>query len=81
VRAGYPGAKIVALRPFGGYHGDEVKAEVAARNAAGDARVFYVDTSGWLTSTDYTDGIHPNAQGSGKIAVALAAELKRIGLP
>jgi lysophospholipase L1-like esterase len=81
VRAGYPGAKIVLLRPFGGYHAAEVKAEAAARNAAGDARIFYVDTTGWLSAPDYTDGIHPNVQGSAKVALALSAELKRIGLP
>lgn len=81
VRQGYPNAKIVALRPFGGYHGAEVKAEVSARNAAGDANVFYVDTSGWLSTADYTDGIHPNVAGSAKVAAALVPELKRIGLP
>jgi lysophospholipase L1-like esterase len=81
VRAGYPSAKIVLLRPFGGYHAVEVQAEAGARKAAGDVRVFYVDTTGWLSASDYTDGIHPNVQGSAKVALALSAELKRIGLP
>lgn len=80
VRAGYAAAKIVALRPFGGFHGAEIKAEVAARNAAGDTRIYYVDSTGWLSAADYTDGIHPNVQGSAKAALALAAELKRIGM-
>ncbi|MES1164280.1 MAG: GDSL-type esterase/lipase family protein, partial [Verrucomicrobiota bacterium] len=81
IRAGYPAAKIVALRPFGGYHGDEVKAAVAARTTAGDPLVFYVDTTGWLASGDYTDGIHPNATGSAKAAQALAAAIRTLGLP
>jgi GDSL-like Lipase/Acylhydrolase family len=80
VRAGYPRAQIAALRPFGGYHAAEIAAEVNARRAAGDDRIVYVDTTGWLTASDYTDGIHPNAQGSAKGAAALTAEITRLNL-
>jgi len=76
VRAGYPAAKIAALRPFNGTHAAEIQAEVTARRAAGDARVFYVDTTGWLTAPDdFTDGLHPNPQGSMKAAQALSAAI------
>ena len=48
----------------------ETKAAVAARNSAGDANVYYVNTSGWLTdNVDYEDGNgHPNEPGHIKIA-------------
>lgn len=81
IRAGYPGAKIVALRPFNGGHAGDIQAEVEARKTAGDKRVYYVDTDGWLGNGDYTDGVHPNQQGSQKAASALAAAIKQIGLP
>jgi lysophospholipase L1-like esterase len=81
IRAGYPNAKITALRPFGGGHAGDIQAEVQARQAAGDKRVYYVDTTGWLGNGDYTDGTHPNQQGSQKAASALAAAIRTIGLP
>jgi hypothetical protein len=69
------------MRPYGGAHAAEISAEVTARNAAGDARVFYVDTTGWLVAADFTDGTHPNVQGSTKAATALSAAIRTIGLP
>ena len=76
VRAGYPAAKIAALRPFGGFQAAEIKAAVDARTAAGDARVVYIDTTGWLVAPgDFTDTLHPNAQGSTKAAQALTAAI------
>lgn len=82
IRKAYPGAKIVAVRPFSGAQEAPIKAVVMASNAAGDARVYYVDTSGWLTAgSDFTDSLHPNVQGSAKAAAKLVTELKRIGLP
>lgn len=80
VRQGYPRAWIAAMRPFGGYHAEDILAEVTARQAAGDRRVFYVDTTGWLGPADFTDGVHPNAQGSVKAADRLA-EVLRARLP
>ncbi len=81
IRAGYPNAKITALRPFGGGHAGDIQAEVEARNTAGDKRVYYVDTTGWLGNGDFTDGTHPNQQGSQKATSALTAAIKLIGLP
>lgn len=76
IRKGYPRAIILALRPFGGYHAEDILAEVSARAAAGDSRVHYLDTTGWLTREDYTDGVHPNAAGDAKVAERLAAAVK-----
>lgn len=81
VRAGYPAAKIAALRPFGGFQAAEIKAAVDARTTAGDARVFYLDTTGWLVApADFTDTLHPNVQGSTKAAQALTAAITSGGL-
>jgi lysophospholipase L1-like esterase len=76
VRKGYPLAWIAALRPFGGYHAADVQMEVAARNSQGDDRIGYVDTTGWLSGSDFTDGTHPNPQGSAKAAQLLAPVLR-----
>jgi lysophospholipase L1-like esterase len=82
IRKAYPNAKILALRPFSGAQEAQIKAVVSASNAAGDSRVYYVDTSGWLTpGSDFSDSLHPNVQGSGKAATKLVAEINRIGLP
>jgi lysophospholipase L1-like esterase len=81
IRGAYPDAKIAALRPFNGAHAAEIRAEVTARNAAGDARVYYIDTTGWLVAADFTDGLHPNVQGSRKAAAALVTAIMSIGLP
>jgi hypothetical protein len=77
IRAGYPQAQIFVLRPFGGYREAEVKAETLAKIAAGDARIYYVDTTGWLTAADYTEGLHPNIMGHQKVTAQLIAELKK----
>jgi lysophospholipase L1-like esterase len=78
VRTAYPSAKIAALRPFVGDYGAEISAQVAARKAAGDANVFYVDTAGWTAQGDFTDGLHPNANGSVKISEKLVTALEAL---
>jgi lysophospholipase L1-like esterase len=72
IRKAYPDAHILALRPFAGIHADDVKAEVAARNAAGDAQVSVVDTTGWLERTDFTDRVHPNVGAGPKVGERLS---------
>jgi lysophospholipase L1-like esterase len=66
------------LRPFGGAFATEISAQVAARKTAGDTKVFYVDTTGWTASADFTDGVHPNQAGSVKIADKLTAALQAL---
>jgi lysophospholipase L1-like esterase len=80
VRAAFSGATILAMRPFNGAHAAEIQAEVNARKAAGDSRISYVDTTGWLGAGDFTDGTHPNAQGSTKAATALTAAIHSLGV-
>jgi lysophospholipase L1-like esterase len=72
VRAKYPAAAIFAMRTFSGRFGAQTQAAVQTRNAAGDAKVYYVASTGWLTSADFTDGTHPTDAGHRKIADRLA---------
>lgn len=78
IRTAYPNAKLVAVRPLVGDFGTEISAQVAARNLGGDAKVYYVDTAGWTAPADFTDGLHPNASGSVKIADKLAEALQAL---
>jgi len=72
IRAKYPNADIFALRTFSGFYQAETQAAVSARVTAGDAKVHYIDTTGWLDtssgSTDFTDGLHPSDTGHVKVS-------------
>jgi len=84
IRAKYPGAAIFAMETFKQRYVAETKAAVAARNAAGDANVYFVNTEGWLTvNVDYADGDgHPNDAGHVKVAQHLAPIIApKIGVP
>nr|WP_228053513.1 SGNH/GDSL hydrolase family protein [Streptomyces antimycoticus] len=74
IRAKYPNAALFAVQTLKKRYVAETKAAVSARNGAGDAKVSYVDTTGWLTDgTDYEDGNgHPNEAGHTKFANRLA---------
>jgi lysophospholipase L1-like esterase len=73
IRAKYPNATIHAMEIFNQGYATETKAAVAARNGAGDGKVRYVSTEGWITpATDTADGTHPNDAGHRKIAARLA---------
>jgi lysophospholipase L1-like esterase len=71
IRAEYPNAAIFAMETFSKRFGAQSQAAVQARNAAGDAKVYYVNTEGWLASTDFSDGTHPNDGGHRKVAARL----------
>jgi lysophospholipase L1-like esterase len=71
VRAEYPNAAVFAMETFSKRFGVQTQAAVQTRNAAGDAKVYYVNTEGWLASTDYSDGTHPNDGGHQKVAARL----------
>ncbi|MET8040620.1 cellulose binding domain-containing protein [Micromonospora sp. NPDC005215] len=75
IRARFPNAKLFAMRTFIGRYAAETQAAVRARNAAGDADVFYVDTTGWLPSGGLSDSVHPNDAGHQAITERLAPVL------
>jgi lysophospholipase L1-like esterase len=71
LRAKFPKAQIFAMRTFLDLETAPTIAAVKARNTAGDDRVHYIDTNGWLgarKSDDYTDGLHPSISGHRKVA-------------
>ena len=74
LRARYPTAHLFVLRTFGGYKVAPTVAAVNARVGAGDTRLSYVDTTGWVTggTSDYSDALHPSESGHVKIANLLA---------
>jgi len=76
VRAKYPNADIFVLRTFGGYKVAQTQAAVNARINAGDTKVHYVDTTGWVTTGDFdSDNLHPNMNGHVKIKNRLVSVL------
>jgi lysophospholipase L1-like esterase len=73
VRSKYPAATILAMETFRLRYVTQTAAAVAAVNAAGDTKVHYVNTEGWIDpATDTVDNVHPNDQGHRKIAARLA---------
>jgi lysophospholipase L1-like esterase len=68
IRRRNPKATIFCLRPFGGFHADDIQQAV---RDLGNPKSVYVDTTGWLDKADYTDGVHPNAAGQIKAAERL----------
>ena len=79
VRARYPNAFIFALRPFGGFKATPTFNAVYARVGAGDTKLYYVDTTGWVTTgtADYSDTLHPSTSGHVKIARLLAPHIAK----
>ncbi len=65
IRQAYPRAFIFCLRPFGGFHETDIKSAVGS---LADTKIIYVDTTSWLVTSDYTDGMHPSAPGHLKAA-------------
>ena len=78
IRAKFANAEIFALRTFTGVKVAPTQAAVNARIAAGDNKVHFIDTNGWLTSfpsADYNDGAHPSVSGHIKAANLLKTHL------
>jgi lysophospholipase L1-like esterase len=77
-RQSYPNAEILAMGVFRERLLTEVQNAVANRNAAGDAKVHYVDTRGWVDpATDTSDNVHPTDAGHAKIAGLLTPILRQ----
>jgi lysophospholipase L1-like esterase len=78
IRQSYPNTVILAVRPFTGNRAAAVQSAAKARNDAGDKKVFFVDTTGWVSREDTSDGVHPNVAGNQKIADKLAPMLEKV---
>ncbi|MFC4628424.1 RICIN domain-containing protein [Promicromonospora alba] len=69
VRQAYPNAHIFAMGVFRGRYVTETRNAVQTRVDAGDTRVHFVDTTGWVDpATDTSDNVHPTDAGHRKIA-------------
>jgi lysophospholipase L1-like esterase len=78
VRQSYPNAEILAMGVFRERLLTEVQNAVANRNNAGDSKVHYVDTRGWVDpATDTSDNVHPHDAGHAKIAGLLTPVLRQ----
>ncbi|MEP7099778.1 MAG: GDSL-type esterase/lipase family protein [Burkholderiales bacterium] len=77
IRAKYPNADIFAMRTLNGYYAQETQAAVNARVSAGDTKVHFINTTGWLpySQTDFNDGFHPSDAGHLKVANLLVPVL------
>lgn len=73
VRATYPESTIVSLTPFSGKHADTIK---TACKSIDDPNLVCIDSTGWITEADCTDGVHPSVPGHAKIADQLVAALE-----
>jgi lysophospholipase L1-like esterase len=72
-------ARIVVLRPFGGTaQAAYLQAAVAA--CTDPKRVTYVDTAGWWSSTDSSDGTHPYGYANVETLAPLVASAARTAL-
>jgi lysophospholipase L1-like esterase len=72
LRAKFPLAHLVVLVPHTGAYREQDSAAHAARVAAGDMRVHYINASNWLllpkAGGETTDGLHPSDSGHRKLA-------------
>jgi hypothetical protein len=77
IRAANPEAWIFAMRPFGGYHADDIAWAVGEMR---DDRIVYVDTTGWLSveAGDFNGTAHPNIQGHVKAARLLVDVIEKV---
>jgi lysophospholipase L1-like esterase len=71
VRQSYPNAEIFAMGVFRNRYVTETRNAVARRAAAGDTKVHFIDTAGWVTAADTSDNVHPTDAGHAKIAQRL----------
>ena len=84
IRAKLPQTRIFVMRPYGGHFATEIEAAYNEVSKAGDTKLHYINTSGWLVSSDYaSDGLHPSDAGQIKVSAKLAQVLKPYvdGLP
>lgn len=63
-------SRIYLMRPFNGSYADTISAVATARNTK-TLPVKYIDTTGWLSGSDFNDGTHPTPAGHAKAAALL----------
>jgi hypothetical protein len=84
IRAKLPKTRIFVMRPYGGHFATEIEAAYKEVANAGDTKLHFINTTGWLVTSDYaSDGLHPHDAGQIKVSAKLAQVLKPYvdGLP
>lgn len=71
LREKYPATEIAVMRPYNGSYEKSLATAVSEMNAIGDSKMYYFDTTGWLSGEDFSDGTHPNLTGGAKIVERL----------
>ena len=75
LRKSYPNAVIFAIAPVGGRYRKEIADVVSTRNSAGDSKVVYINTYGWIAGVDTSDSLHPTVEAQKKLAGLLADKI------
>ncbi len=81
IRAKLPQADIIVLVPHAGSKQTQDSLAYLARVAAGDEKVHYINSNGWLKSSDENDGLHPSNSGQIKYAGLLKPLISRYLTP
>ncbi len=80
IRAKYPSCKLILQgNSFCNSFGNaQIINVVNYFNNRSDTKVYYINTTGWVTNKDLVDGCHPSLAGNKKIADSLLPKLKAI---
>lgn len=76
IRQKFNDAEIFVMRPFKGIYENVLSSAVRRLNSMGDEKIHFIDTTGWLSESDFSDGTHPNETGTSKIINKLVPTLK-----
>ena len=76
IRQKFNDAEIFVMRPFKGIYENALSSAVRRLNSMGDEKIHFIDTTGWLSESDFSDGTHPNETGTSKIINKLVPTLK-----
>lgn len=72
--------KIFVMRPFSGNRASEIVSAIAA--CSDPSRIIYVDTTGWFTTANAADGLHPyGSENITHIAPLMAAVIRNAVAP
>lgn len=71
IRAKEPDAILFAMRTFGGFFEKETQEAVADVIASGEKRLHFINTAGWIPSSDFADNLHPDDSGHSRAAARL----------
>ena len=76
IRQKFNNAEIFVMRPFKGIYEEALSSAVRRLNSMGDKKIHFINTTGWLSESDFSDGTHPNETGTDKIINKLVPILK-----